>query len=117
MTKEAFKALFEDALEVAAENAEKKLGRPVPRSFDIEMHGLAHHPSILDKHEALEAIYLGPDRFYCIIDLSVIRVSKDSCTVFMCISGHEPSALKRTWDQPTGSGPFKQLLPLRIELI
>ena len=110
MTKEEFKALFERALEVAAKNAEGKLGHSVPRRFEIEMHGLAPHSRMLTMDDALEEIYLGPERFYRIVDLSVRRVSKDVCTVFMGISGHTPGSLNQTWNQPPGSGPFKQVL-------
>src|SRR5438270_9564846 len=60
MTKEEFKALFDHALEVAAENAERKLGRSVPHRFEIEMHGLTPHSRVLRKDEAFEEIYLGP---------------------------------------------------------
>jgi hypothetical protein len=110
MNKQEFKTLFEQALEVAAKNAEAKLGHPVPRAFEIEMHGLAPHPRLLKKDDAFEEIYLGPDRFYRIIDLVVRRVSKDVCTIFMGISGHPPGSLNQTWNQPPGSGPFKQVL-------
>lgn len=116
MTKEEFKALFEQALEAAAKNAETKLGRPVPRMFEIEMHGLAPGPRILKKDDAFEEIYLGPDRFYRIIDLAVRRVAKDACTVFMGISGHTPGPLNQTWDQPPGSGPFKQVLADEVKV-
>jgi hypothetical protein len=117
MTKEEFRLLFERALEIAAENAEKQAGRPVPRSFEIEMHGVGPHPKIMEKNEAFEAVYLGPDRFYRITEVSVIRVSKDVSTVFMCISGHIPGPLNETWNQPPGSGPFKQLLATRLAVV
>ena len=76
MTKNQFKTLFERALDLAAESAEKQLGKPVPRVFEIEMHGAAAHPRTMKKDEALDAIYLGPDRFYRIIDVSIIRVTR-----------------------------------------
>ena len=117
MSKEEFKTLFEHALEVAAQNAEKKLGRPVPRQFDFAMGGLGPNSRLLKKDEAFEEIYLGPDRFYRIIDLSVCRVSKDACTVYMVISGHTPGPLSQTWNQPAGSGPFKQVLADEVTLI
>ena len=110
MSKEEFKFLFERALEVAAQNAEKKLGRPVPRQFEIEMHGLAPKSRILKREDVFEEIYLGPDRFYRIIDVSVSRVSKNVSTVYMVISGHAPGPLNQTWNHPPGSGPFKQVL-------
>jgi hypothetical protein len=71
----------------------------------------------MEKDEAFEAVYLGADRFYRIIDVSVIRVSKDVSTVFMCISGHNPGPLNETWNQPPGSGPFKQLLATRVAVV
>src|SRR5258708_5410312 len=117
MSKEEFKALFEHELEVAAEHAETKLGRPVPRMFEIEMHGLATHSRLLKKDDAFDEIYLGPDLFYQIIDLAVRRVSKDVCTVFVGISGHAPGPLSQTWNHLSGRGPFKQVLANEVELI
>jgi len=117
MSKEEFKTLFEHALETAARNAEKELGRAVPRQFEIEMGGLAPHSRIMSKEAILEEIYLGPDQFYRIIDISVCRVSKDVSTVYMVVSGHTPGPLNRTWNQPSGSGPFKQVLADKVELI
>jgi hypothetical protein len=117
MTKDEFKAIFERALNVAAENAEEQLGRSVPRTFESEMHGLAPHPKTMKKNDAFEAVYLGSDRFYRIIDVSVVRVSKDVSTVFVCVSGHQPGPLNETWNQPPGSGPFKQLLAAEVKVI
>jgi len=117
MTKEEFRLLFERALEIATENAEKQVGWLVPRSFEIEMHGVGPHPKIMKKDDAFEAIYLGPDRFYRIIDVSVFRVSKDVSTVFIRISGHSPGSLNETWNQPPGSGPFKQLLATKVAVV
>ena len=113
MIKEELRVVFEHALEVAAKNAETKLGRSVPHTFEIEMQGSPMR--LLQKDEAFDAIYLGPDLFYRIIDLAVIRVSKDTSTVFMCVSGHKPGAWDQTWNQPTGCGPFKQILANKIK--
>ena len=117
MSKEEFKILFERALEVAAQNAEKKLGRPVPRQFEIELHGLAPHSGMLSKDLALEQVYINPMQFYRIIDVSVRRVSKDVSTVCMVISGHTPGPLSQTWNLPPGCGPFKQVLANELEVI
>ncbi len=116
MTKEQFKTLFESALEIAAKNAEMKLGRSVPRNFEIQLHGSAPQQKLLTKDGAFEAIYLGPDRFYRVIDLAVSSVSNHISTVFMCLSGHQPGTLEQTWDQPPGSDPFKQLLADEVKL-
>jgi hypothetical protein len=115
MSKEEFQALFEHALEVAAQNAEKKLGRPVPRRFEIELHGLAPHPRMLKPSEVIDEIYLGPDRFFIVIDIGVKAVSKKGCIVFVGLSGHSPGPLTQTWNQPPGSGPFKQVLAINLK--
>ena len=116
MTRDEFQLLFDRALEIAAQNAEKVLGRPVSRTFEIEVHGLAPKVRLMEKDAAFDGIYLGPERFYRIIDLSVRHVSKDLTTVFMRISGHSPAPFDQTWNQPPGSGPFKQLLAAKIEV-
>ena len=114
MTESELKAIFERALTIAAENAEKQLDRPVPRSFEIELHGLSTTSRTITKDQALREIYIGPERLYRIIDVSVVRVSRDVCTVFMRVSGHTPGSWDETWNQPPGSGPFKQLVASEI---
>jgi len=116
MTKEEFKSLFERALDIAAKSAEEKLGRPIPRAFEIEMHGGASQPRTMNKNQALDSIYMGPERFYRVIDISIIRVGKDISTVFVCISGHTPGTFSETWNQPPGSGPFKQLAAEEVKV-
>lgn len=116
MTKERFRALFEHALEVAAQNAETRLGRPVPRRFVIEFHGLAPHSRMLTPDDAFGEIYLGPELFFRIIDIAVKSVTKEACVVFMAISGHAPGPLTQTWNQPPGNGPFKQVLSAEVKL-
>lgn len=89
----------------------------MPRTFEIEMHGLVPRSSVLTKEDVLEAIYLGPARFYRIIDVAVCQVGKDFCTVFLTVSGHEPGTFSQTWNQPPGSGPFKQVLSDEIKVL
>lgn len=114
MNKEEFRLLFDRELEVAVANAERKLDHAVPCNFEIEMQGLTDRHSFMTKDEAVEMLYLGPDRFYRIVDLAVVGVSKDVCRVYVRISGHKPGQLSETWNQPAGSGPFKQLIPDEI---
>jgi hypothetical protein len=110
MTKNEFRLLFEDALETAARNAEAKLGRTVPRRFEVELHGGAPKPRLLTVDQALNEIYLGGDRFHRVIDVGVRRISPDRTTVFLGISGHPASSLAETWNDPPGAGPFKQII-------
>ena len=115
MTRDAFRILFQSALETAADHAAGILGHAVPHAFEIEMHGLAPASRTLTVDEAFNEIYLEPERFYRVIDLAVLRVSGEVTTIFMRVSGHPPDTFERTWNQPPGSGPFKQLLPDKIE--
>jgi len=66
--------------------------------------------------EVLEELYLGPDKFFRIVDVAVLRVLRDRCVVFVRVSGHPPASFADTWNQPKGSGPFKQLESLAIQV-
>ena len=66
--------------------------------------------------EALENLYLGPHAFFRIVDVAVLRILKDRCVVFIRVSGHKPAAFAETWNQPEGSGPFKQIDAETIEV-
>lgn len=116
MTKDEFRVLFENALEIAAQNAEKKVGHPISRNFEIELHGRSPKTRILGKEDTLDEIYLGPDRFFRIIDVAVRQISNTASTVFVGISGHPPGTWDETWNQPTGSGPFKQVLAENVSV-
>lgn len=115
MTKNEFRTLFEDALELAAVNAEKKLGRKVPRNFKIVFFGGGHSGALLDPNSALDILYLGEDLFYRIVDISVKEVDKVSTRVYVRVSQHKPSEFSQTWNDPPGSGPFKQLIAENIK--
>jgi len=55
--------------------------------------------------------------FFRVINVAVRRVSKDAAVVFMGISGHAPTSFDQTWNQPPGSGPFKQVLSDEISVV
>jgi len=110
MTVDEFRVLFEDALEAAARNAEAKLGRAVPRRFDVELHGAAPVPRALTVDQALNEIFLGTDRFYRVINVGVRRINRHRTTVFIGIGGHPAGSFAETWNDPPGAGPFKQII-------
>jgi len=111
MTKAEFEQRFKDALEEAACLADEQLGRRVPRHFVVELHGAGHSKDRVSAADAADALFLGDDLFYRIIDFGVVEVSPNTTTVFVRASDHEPSSWDRTWNTPPGSGPFKQLGP------
>jgi hypothetical protein len=109
MTKNEFRELFQRVLNVAAENAEAKMAKPISRSFLIRLHAFGYDDRLISVDEAMDKIYLGSDRFYRIIDVAIEEVLPKESVVFVRVSGHPPDALSATWD-PTGAGPFKQIV-------
>ncbi len=114
MTRGEFRHLFLQALSTAAENAEARLGRSVPRSFAIELHAPTSSGRTLSVDQALDQIYLGKDRFYRIIDVAIRRLSPKRSVAFVRVSGHPPAPFSQTWD-PSHQGPFKQIIADTIE--
>ena len=114
MTKSEFRRLFLQALDAAADNAEARLGRQVPRSFEIELHATGASGRTMSVGRALDVIYLGSDRFYKIIDIAIRRVRPGKSVAFVRVSGHPPGPFSQTWD-PSDLGPFKQIIATTIE--
>jgi hypothetical protein len=109
MTKDEFSGLFGAALEAAAGNADEQLGHRVSRNFRIRF-GEPKAQSWIDPGTALDRLYLGEDQFYLIIDVAVVEAAGDWTAVYVRPSGHRPGSFEQTWNDPPGSGPFKQLI-------
>jgi hypothetical protein len=116
MTKEEFRQLFEAALETAAKNAEQQLGQSIPHWYRVQLHGAKHAGDVMTIDAAVHALYLGEDRFYRIIDVAITGVSRQFSTAFVRASAHKPSSFEDTWNEPPGSGPFKQLIAEEITI-
>ena len=116
MERQQFAELFRTALEEAARNDEVKVTRRIPRDFQIELHGAGHSRALLDPQAVLDVLYLGPNRFYRVVDVAVIAVGPHRTTAFVRVSGHEPGSWDQTWNDPPGAGPFHQLIAERIEV-
>jgi hypothetical protein len=115
MTKNEFMSLLEDALETAAGNAEQELAHEVSRRFQILLYGGGYSGVLLKPAAAVDILYLGKDRFYRILDVAVVEVDKETTTIFIRASDHRPGTWEQTWNDPVGSGPFKQLIPTDIK--
>jgi hypothetical protein len=109
MTKSEFRELFQQVLNVAANNAEAKMAKPISRSFLIKLHAFGYDDRLISIDEAIDKIYLGSDCFYRIIDVAIEEVLPKESVAFVRVSGHSPDALSTTWD-PAGSGPFKEIV-------
>lgn len=116
MTEEEFSELLCQAFERAAKNAEEKLSLLVPRRFDVVVYGAGYSGVTMPPEQVARALYLEPSRFYRIVDVSVVAVKKDRCRIFLRVSGHPPGSFEETWNDPPGSGPFKQLIAQEIEV-
>jgi hypothetical protein len=114
MTKNEFRELLLRALNSAAENAEAKLAKRVPRSFAIELHAPGSSGRAVSLDEAVDQIYLGSDRFYRIIDVAITKLLPGETVAFVRVSGHAPAEFSKTWD-PASLGPFKQTIADKIE--
>jgi hypothetical protein len=114
MTKDDFRKLFIRALNLAAENAEARLAKSIPHSFEIALYAPGSPGRTLSIDEALDRIYLGGDRFYRIIDVAVTGLRPGGSVVFVRVSGHPTTEYGKTWD-PAKLGPFKQILAEQIE--
>jgi hypothetical protein len=114
MEKAEFKQLFLRALGTAAENAEMKLKRPIPRSFIIELYSITSSGTRLSIDDTIEKLYLGENSFYKIIDVAIKELLEIQSVAFVRVSGHAPSTFNKTWD-PSNMGPFKQIISDKIE--
>jgi hypothetical protein len=114
MTKRDFRKLFLRALREAAELADVKLAKRIPRSFLIELHAPTSSGNIMNVDEAMDRIYIGNDRFYRIIDIAVRGISSNQAIAFVRVGGHPLCPFSQTWD-PKNLGPFKQILAQRVE--
>ncbi len=114
MDRQKFKLLFENALLQAIGNAEQQLGRRIPDAIEIELHGANHRGDVLDVPSATDALYLGEDLFYRVVDIAVIEVGNSRTKIFVRASAHRPGSFDQAWNDPPGMGPFKQLLSQEI---
>ena len=117
MTKQEFQALFERALDLAAQHAERQVGREVPRAYVIEISMTRYKDQLLPVREATDALYLGEELSYRIIDVGVRAVNRKTTTCWVRPSGHQPAPYEKTWNDPPGWGPFKQIIfqHIRVE--
>jgi hypothetical protein len=111
MTREEFGQRLQDALETARLKAEQLLGVSLPRTYRVRLYGAGHGGDVVDVETAADALYLGEDLFYRVIDVGVVEATRAITTVFVRASAHPPGGFEQTWNTPPGSGPFKQLGP------
>jgi len=114
MTRQEFHALYLNALEQTTRAAELQFGRSLSRHFGVLRDSPREDGRRVTPDEAFDEIWLGEDRYYCIVDVVVVEASPSKTWLWIRESGHPPEAYEKTWNQPPGSGPFKTMLPMEI---
>jgi hypothetical protein len=82
------------------------------REWTFEFHGPGPAGQLLALSDVVDRLYIDEDAFYRIIDIGVKRAASQDYSIFVRVSGHEPSKWLDTWNQPVGNGPFKVLGPI-----
>ena len=106
VNREEFRAYFYEALSIAAAQAEKEFRVNVPKHKSVELHGAGHGGDRVTPDVAADALYLGSERFYKLIDVLIKWIEGDTALVFVRVAGFEPCPWEETLD-PGGLGPFK----------
>jgi hypothetical protein len=88
------------------QRAEDQLGHGLESDPPIEIAGYGLGGRTYTVDEAADAIYLGPTRFYRVIDVAVRFYPDGNVTYWIRPSGHPPSEWERTWES-SGRGPLK----------
>lgn len=114
MSRKDFELLFRAKLDEARSIAESNLGQPLPKNIGILRGSPGPDGRRISVEAAAAELFLSDTEFYRIIDLAVVEVSPDTAWVWARESGHQPAPFEATWNQPPGSGPFKQLIANHI---
>ena len=117
MCREKFLQLLYHVLEVACQEVESTLAKPVAREFVVILHGAGYTNWKTTLNEAVEILYLGEDQFYRVIDVAITGVAPNATRVFIRASNHTPTTFAQTWNIPVGYGPFKILVANQVEVL
>ena len=106
MIRDEFGARFRAAVQQNAEQVSDQLGRPVEVATRFEVLLLAHKGEYLTFEQAADALYLGADDSYVVIDVALCIGDADAGVGWVRPSGHHPRPYADVWDAD-GIGPFK----------
>ncbi|HEY6202405.1 MAG TPA: hypothetical protein VI056_05125 [Candidatus Limnocylindria bacterium] len=97
VNREEFKAYFNDALNVATAHAEKhfRVRVNIPKHQSVELHGAGHDGGRIAPDVAADALYLGPERFYKLIDVLIKWIEGDTAVRSLCSPASSPARGRR----------------------
>ena len=113
MNKQEFQQLFEKAIALAFSYGEQALQKGLPRRASFKLHGAGYSGEMANFDQVLDALYLGNEKFFRVIDISVLDVKQDETLLFVGVSGHAPSSFDKTRNAHSGMGPFNPVIPLQ----
>ena len=108
MDKSDFARLFHEAVRRALQHVELGLSGVEPV---VVFHGKPNPSSPIRVDEALDLLWLSPDRFYRVIDVAAFAREDEPPVLFVRPSHHKPGAYSETWD-PSDLGPFNAIGPV-----
>jgi hypothetical protein len=100
VSKPEFKALVENDLENAAQNAEKTFEVSVPRRFQIDLIGAGKQKRLLTPDEVVDDLYIDAHQFWLLINVMVTEILPDSnmTIISMNVSGHGPGPFEKPFN-------------------
>ncbi len=115
MNREEFKRLFRQNIDEAIAKTRQITSINFPEEVEIELYAPGESGSRMSIEDGVDILFLGEDKFYRLIDVSVLKVEKRKLVIFVRVSGHAPSDFRKTWNTPPGNGPFKVMVPMNVE--
>ena len=115
MDKDAFNELFLRIIREAIQQTQVIFARDIPAKFLVELHGAGISYEIMPHQKALDLLYIDDKTFYPIIDVGVKYIKDDTTVLFVRVSAYKLGDFNKTWNSPAGNGPFKVIVPLKLE--
>jgi hypothetical protein len=117
LKKNEFVELFRKHLELSAQIAENNIGHPISRNIGILRDSPFPNGRRISIEQAADELFISEMELFRIIDLAVVEVSPTTTWVWVRESGHKTTDISKTWNQPLGSGPFKEIVAKDIRII
>jgi hypothetical protein len=121
VSKEEFKKLFLEQLEIAVHSAEERFKLDLPRNFKIRLapRGTTQGDQLFDFDTVLNMIYTEEQLFPLYVDLAIeaVTISRKFAIAYVGISKTERVKFELTWNYNTDAGPFKQRINEEFSII
>jgi hypothetical protein len=107
MDKERFGELFQEAIRRALKLADLF---PTTTKPLVEFYGKPNPRNPITMEQALDHLWLSPDRFYRVVDVAAFLGENDPPVIFVRPAGFDPEPFSETYN-PNDLGPFQAMGP------